>query len=405
MKRRDIGINALREIIVTLRKKKVNSLLAMGGIFLGVFILLVSISLYETIISGSLGKSLDWDVTILYATTDGNFNMEYGDLQKLMDRFPGADCHCVEIPAGYTVINGPDSRSTSAKVCFMEPEYYDRLMLGMLSGRFINRDDMELKRKICVLGKNISDKLFGENADPCGNTVKIDNVNYIIAGVMYKPVTPIEIYGNEEDLVFIPYTTADTVYGLGGKITQMIAFLPLYADIGQSIRDIGQFIKQIHGVEDKGYEVIVQDGSDPIRQWTVAFLGGKYLIFIVGIGMIIAGILNLFNIMRVSIMERREEFGIKLCIGATPDLIVKSVAMEGVFMAMAAGLAGIMLALLAVVAAQSFISIDLLGKPFIPIIFCAAVLFIMIAGGALSGYFCIKKTIDEEVTNLLTKPE
>lgn len=403
---RSIGyINALREIVITLRKRKINTLLSMGGIFLGVFILLVSISLYETMVSGSLGKSIDWDVTILYATTDGNFSMEYDDIQKVRRRFPDSDCGCVEIPAGYSVINGPDTRSTSAKVCYMMPEYYGYLMLGMVHGRFINRDDMESRRRICVLGKNVSDKLFGEDTDPCGNIVEIDNVCYTVAGVMYKPVTPIEIYGNEEEMVFIPYTVADVVFGLDGRITQMIAFIPAEDDAQQFIVELGQYIKRIHEVEDKEYEVTVKDGTDPIRQWIVAFLGGKYLVFIVGIGMIIAGLLNLFNIMRVSIVERREEFGIRLCIGATPDFIAKSVAMEGMFMATAAGFAGILLALLAVVAAQNLISIELLGKPFIPLLICIAVFLIMVAGGALIGYLCIKDTVKQEVTNLLSNPE
>ncbi len=405
MRRFETAKNALTEIAVTLHKKKLSTLLAMGGMFIGVFVLLVSTGVYKTLVSGSLGKSLDWDVSILYAETDGNFNMEYRDLQKIRERFPGTECTCVEIPSGYSIIAGPDSRSASAKVCFMEPEYYDRLMLGMVYGRFINDRDLEYRRKVCVLGRNVSENLFGEGVDPCGRRVEIGNVVYTVAGVMYKPVAPLEIYGNEEDMAFIPYTAADMAYGLDGRITQLVSFIPLSTDIGQAIGDIGRYIKQIHGVEDKGYEVTVKDGTDPVRQWTVAFIGGKYLVLIVGIGMIIAGLLNLFNIMRVSTFERREEFGIRLCIGATPDSIIRSVAMEGAIMSTLAGVAAILLALLTIVAAQNIISIELLGKPFIPVGLCLSVLALMISGGAVSGYFCVRKIVMEEVTSLLSKSE
>lgn len=398
-------INALREICVTLWKKKVNTLLAMGGIFLGVFILLVSTGIYNAFMDGILAKSLGRDISFLVATTDGNFSMEYEDIQKVRDHFPDTECFYIDQLSQNKLVYTSDGRSTSVRVGFMMPEYYSRMMLDMKMGRFINDKDLELRRKVCVIGKNIAESLYGPDVNPCGSVVKIDNVSYIIVGVVCKPIAPIDTFGNEEEMVLIPYTTADIVYGLDGKITLMCAFMPADTVKGENSRQYKQFIEQIHRVEDKGYEVNVVDFTQTFQQWNDAFSGVAYLTLIVGIGMIIASLLNLFDVMLVSIMERKEEFGIKLCLGATPKFIVRSVVMEGLAISVVAGVVAILFAAVVTIALQHAITIELVGTPSFTITLCGIVFAIMVVGGAMSGYLCIRKIIYKEVATLISKPD
>lgn len=398
-------INALREIYTTLRKKKVNTLLAMGGIFLGVFILLVSTGIYNAFMDGIIAKSLGRDKAFLVVTTDGNFSLEYDDIQKVRDHFSDSECICIEQPSQKTDVHPNNGKNTSAQVCFMTPEYYAGMMLGMKQGRFINDKDLVLKRKICVIGKNVAESMYGDDFDPCGNVVEINNTSYTVVGVMYKPIAAIDVFGNEEDMVFIPYTTADMVYGLDGKISLLCAFLPADTAKGKNSRQLEQFVGQIHDVEDYGYEVDVVDYTKTFKQWEHVFSGLGYLTLIVGLGMIIASLLNLFDVMLVSIMERREEFGIKLCLGATPKFIVRSVVMEGLAISVVAGVVAILFAAVVTIALQHAITIELVGKPSFTITLCGIVFAIMVVGGAMSGYLCIRKIIYKEVATLISKPD
>lgn len=398
-------INALHEIYITLWKKKVNTLLAMGGIFLGVFILLVSTGIYNALMDGILAKSLGRDKAFFVVTTDGNFSLEYDDIQKVRDHFSDSECICIEQPSQKTDVHPNNGKNTSAKVCFMMPEYYGNMMLGMKHGRFLNDKDLELKRKVCVIGKNVAEVLYGKNPDPCGNVVEINNTSYTVVGVMYKPIAAIDVFGNEEDMVFIPYTTADMVYGLDGKISLLCAFLPADTAKGKNSRQLEQFVGQIHDVEDYGYEVDVVDFTKTFKQWEHVFSGLGYLTLIVGLGMIIASLLNLFDVMLVSIMERKEEFGIKLCLGATPKFIVRSVVMEGLAISVVAGVVAILFAAVVTIVLQHAITIELVGKPAFTITLCGIVFAIMVAGGAMSGYLCIRKIIYKEVVTLISKPD
>lgn len=398
-------INALHEIYITLWKKKVNTLLAMGGIFLGVFILLVSTGIYNAFMDGIIAKSLGRDKAFLVVTTDGNFSLEYDDIQKVRDHFSDSECICIEQPSQKTDVHPNNGKNTSAQVCFMTPEYYAGMMLGMKQGRFINDKDLVLKRKICVIGKNVAESMYGDDFDPCGNVVEINNTSYTVVGVMYKPIAAIDVFGNEEDMVFIPYTTADMVYGLDGKISLLCAFLPADTAKGKNSRQLEQFVGQIHDVEDYGYEVDVVDYTKTFKQWEHVFSGLGYLTLIVGLGMIIASLLNLFDVMLVSIMERREEFGIKLCLGATPKFIVRSVVMEGLAISVVAGVVAILFAAVVTIALQHAITIELVGKPSFTITLCGIVFAIMVVGGAMSGYLCIRKIIYKEVATLISKPD
>lgn len=398
-------INALRDIYITLCRKKVNTLLAMGGIFLGVFILLVSTSIYNAFMDGILAKSLGRDRSFLVVTSDGNFSLKYDDIQKVRDHFLDSECLCIEQPPQNTKVYSTNGTSTSARVCFMMPEYCANMMLGMKYGRFLNNKDLALRRKICVIGQNVAKSLFSQDFDPCGKVLEIENVSYTIVGVMYKPIAPIDEFGNEENMIFIPYTTADVVYGFGGKISQLCAFMPGNAISGQHSTDLKQFLEKIHDVEDEGYEVNVIDFTKTFKQWKDAFSGLGIITIIVGIGMIIASLLNLFDVMLVSIMERKEEFGIKLCLGATPKFIVRSVVMEGLAISVIAGVVAIIFAAVVTVALQHAITIELVGRPAFTITLCGIVLAIMVAGGVLSGYTCIRKIIYKEVATLISKPD
>ena len=61
------------------------------------------------------------------------------------------------------------------------------------------------------------------------------------------------------------------------------------------------------------------------------FLGIRGLIWIVGVGTLLAGIIGVSNIMLIIIRERTNEFGIKRAIGATPWKIITTVLSESVF--------------------------------------------------------------------------
>jgi putative ABC transport system permease protein len=74
-------------------------------------------------------------------------------------------------------------------------------------------------------------------------------------------------------------------------------------------------------------------------------LGIRGLIWLVGIGTLLAGVIGVSNIMMIIINERTQEFGIKRALGATPLKIISTVISESVFLTSFTGTFGLCLGL------------------------------------------------------------
>ena len=147
-----------------------------------------------------------------------------------------------------------------------------------------------------------------------------------------------------------------------------------------------------------------------VQQWGVVFIGVNVLTWVVGVGMLIAGILGIFNIMLISIRERRQELGIRLSLGSNPHGIVLQVVCESLILTVSAGFAG-MAAGLGVVTflrrmvESGFDGDGFLGIPQIPFGITIGALMLMIVGGALAGFVPARKVVEQEVVDLLSKQE
>ena len=52
-------------------------------------------------------------------------------------------------------------------------------------GRFIDPEDMAARKRVCMIGNTLADDLFGTE-DPVGRTVMVNNVPFLVVGLMRK---------------------------------------------------------------------------------------------------------------------------------------------------------------------------------------------------------------------------
>ncbi|HEY9551906.1 MAG TPA: FtsX-like permease family protein, partial [Prevotella sp.] len=72
------------------------------------------------------------------------------------------------------------------------------------------------------------------------------------------------------------------------------------------------------------------------------FSGVNFLIWLVGIGTLLAGAIGVSNIMMVTVRERTTEIGIRRAIGATPRNILSQIIAESMILTAVAGMSGIL---------------------------------------------------------------
>ena len=122
------------------------------------------------------------------------------------------------------------------------------------------------------------------------------------------------------------------------------------------------------------------------------------LIWIVGIGTLLAGIIGVSNIMLIVVKERTKEIGIQRAIGATPSNIIGQIITESVFLTTLAGYFGLaagvgILELISWALIKTGAATDMFNNPEVDFNKAITALTILIICGALAGLIPAKRAV------------
>lgn len=414
-----------REIWFTIRQQRTRSLLTAFGVFWGTFMLIVVVGGFSGLNNGFMGlfSTVDYETylvrpkltTLPYHGMSNSrmWNIYYKDLRTIKNKFSKN----IRQTGGITMINGDQRVSASsgqtsfAKVECVMPSYFLPIPLEMRYGRFINDIDMMQKRRVCVIGQNVAAKLYGKGVNPCGQQLRVGQFSYKVVGVVRKTNTVVVVMDNEDDLILVPYTTGDAVYELEGNLDIAYALMDITPTLAEDQKALLDYVREMHNVSpDDDHAVEVESMQGYVQQWGLVFTGVDVMTWVVGIGMLIAGVLGVFNIMLISIRERRQELGIRLCLGSNPHGIVWQIVCESLVLTLSAGFAGIAAGLSVITFMRRMVESGLdgdgfLGIPQIPFGVTLAALLVMVVGGVLAGLLPARKVVQENVIDLLSKEE
>jgi macrolide transport system ATP-binding/permease protein len=208
-------------------------------------------------------------------------------------------------------------------------------------GRFFSEGEVKMREKVVLLGTTVANQLFGD-ANPIGETIKINLLNFKVIGVL--PQKGGSGFHDPDDTALIPVTTA--MYRVLGK--EYIDSLYVEAK-GPDLIDAAQkdvtnvIIKQHHLNKEEEGSFQIRNMSDiknalESTTKTMSLLLGS----IAAISLLVGGI-GIMNIMLVSVTERTREIGLRKAIGATNKDIMVQFLIESVLMSFLGGVSGILL--------------------------------------------------------------
>ena len=352
-----IDIDRYREILDTLSRNKSRTLLTGFGVFWGVFMLVVLIGggngLKELLNNNFKGFATNSAIIWAQPTTkpyDGfrkgrNWCMTYKDVQRLKDQVKELDVVTPTISRWGVIATHGDKKYSGILKGFM-PEYAKVEAPKLRYGRFINDMDMQQRRKVCVIGKRVYKDLFPKGGDPCGLQIRVDKSYYSIIGVDYNSGN-MSINGNPQNTITVPLTLAQQAYNLGDSV-HLICLTAVkgvtMSEITPKMREVIARAHRIDPTDEKG--VMIFNTEVLFGMLDSLFSGVNFLIWLVGIGTLLAGAIGVSNIMMVTVRERTTEIGIRRAIGATPVNILSQIISESVVLTIVAGMGGILLAVL-----------------------------------------------------------
>lgn len=253
-------------------------------------------------------------------------------------------------------------------------------------GRFINDDDIEQERKVCVIGERTQRELFGEDEEPIGGYIEIDDVNFQVVGVhKFAGGGP---FDNDSD-IFIPFTTYKKLYNTGENVSWFTIAAYDDANVVEVENDIKATLRRIHRVHPKDEKAIGSFNLGEAFNKIFGFSNGMiFLSLVVGVATILAGVIGIGNILLISVKERTKELGVRRAMGATPNEVRNQIIIEALVLTLLAGFVGI------IFGALTLKLIDVLTSgpgdfpytnPTVPIPYVIGSLLLMVVLGILIG--------------------
>jgi putative ABC transport system permease protein len=237
-----------------------------------------------------------------------------------------------------------ESTEPSLMVCGGTPEYPENNTHYVEFGRNLSRMDVEVGRRVAVLGHAIAAELF-PFADPVGKTVKVDGHKFEVIGVFEQKQSATG--GQFDHYVLMPISVWKDLYGHrdeDGRPRDI--FITVRAKYGvpleEAIEETRIVLRAERGLSPGERDTFHWFSSDSqIKAFNEATAGVKIAAFVLGIvALVVAGI-GIMNIMLVSVTERTREIGIRKALGAKRRAILLQFLMEAIVLCNIGGLIGV----------------------------------------------------------------
>lgn len=356
--------------ITALRGNLLRTLLTMLGIIIGIASVILIISLGEGAtksISGQLSSFGTNTIFISPGSAEGRQGPQQTqiDALKLTDAQALADKSRIQnITAVSAIVSKPTQASANgqtinANVSGVGADYAIIQSLEISQGEFFTKDDELGLSRVAVLGSEVVTDLFGEGAEPVGETVKIDNRSFRIVGVLLEKDS--SAFSNPNTAVYIPVNTAMKIL-LGQDFVSSIMIQAENTElINQTVEDITSLIVDEHDIT----EGEIKDFSVNSAQQALETVGSvtglltSLLAGIAGISLVVGGI-GIMNIMLVTVTERTKEIGLLKSIGARDKDILTQFLIEAIVLTLLGGAIGMTLGII-----LSFIISSIINIPFV----------------------------------------
>ena len=207
-------------------------------------------------------------------------------------------------------------------------------------GRGLTESDLQLSRRVILLGKTLGEKLF-PNSNPIDKVVKLEGTPYLVIGVFESKGGMFG--GGLDNSVAIPLTTFFEKFGKERSINIMVKAKDkaTYNECIEEVTSILRIARKVDAGAESDFEIFSNESM--IREFNDFTKYVKYGVAGISFIALIAAGIGIMNIMLISVTERTREIGIRKSIGARKSNILSQFMLESVILSELGGFVGIFL--------------------------------------------------------------
>lgn len=401
----------LQEILSTVMRNKLRTVLTGLSVAWGIFILIVLLGAGNGLIHAfelNSGNVVMNSVKVYPGTTtkpwqgmqEGrNVELEQEDCRLTAVRFPD---NIMEVGATVSqnavdITYGKDHVSITLEGVM--PSLVQIEGIKLVEGRFINQLDMRENRKVMVLHKKTVEMLFPRES-ALGKMIKVNGLAFKVVG----------IYDDQNFFspsVYVPYNTLSLLYAKGNLVDNLMFTTRGLTDEKTNDRfedDFRTMLAHRHQFDasDNGAVWIWNRFTQYLQQQQATSIL-HIAIWVIGIFTLISGIVGVSNIMLITVRERTHEFGIRKALGASPFSILRLIIAESVLITTFFGYVGMVAGILATeymdrLFGQQTVDVGVFSatvfhNPTVDISVAIQATLTLIIAGTLAGFFPARKAV------------
>jgi putative ABC transport system permease protein len=228
------------------------------------------------------------------------------------------------------------------------PDYMQMRSIAIQpGGRLIHQGDNANGQRVCILGDEVKDQLFGKDR-AVGESVMIAGLPYLVIGELVHKDQNSDYSGPDKRHIFVPFHAMARDFPIIWAWTDKFQLSNLILQpIGPQLGDAAELqVRRVLGKE-KGFDPLDEDALPIWNTVTQArflerlFTSGKIFMGAVAVVTLILGGIGVMNIMLLTVKERTREIGIRKAVGASSRAILLQFFAESMMLTLAAGLGGI----------------------------------------------------------------
>jgi len=339
-----------------LRANKLRAILTSLGVIIGsasiVLVVTVALTSRKFVISQieAVGSNLVW--AELLGTPDKaqpfSYEITLEDMADIKTEIPGVVevAGINDIPTS-VVVNG---KTRTAALIGVTEGYQAIRRLVILRGRYFDFGDMESRSKVCLITRELAERVFGAE-NPVGKNIRMGELTFTVIGVFRERVATFGLSEIEEDSVIIPFTLIK--YYTGREVLRTVyaqASAPEMVPVVQ--RKLLMLLKSRHPAQ---AEYLVRTLASILSAAHAISLALTIVLVVIAfIALLISGV-GIMNIMLVTVTERTREIGIRKAVGAAPDQILYQFLIEAFLISGGGAVIGILLGLAIPVVVQELL--------------------------------------------------
>jgi putative ABC transport system permease protein len=344
-----LDIDTWQEILDTVRKNKLRTLLTGFSVAWGILMLVVLLGSGQGLSHGVEYGFRD-DATNSIWVRSGQTSLPYRGLRPgrtvQFTNDDHADMSSIEgvdhitsrffIRGNLTVVYGSETSSYNVRSVHPDHQFLEKTIVT--EGRYINDLDIREVRKVAVIGERVKQQLF-KGKPAMGEYIEINGIPFRVVGVFTD-----EGSEGELEVIYLPISTAQRTFNGANRVAMiMMTVGDATIDESKAIADeLRKRIAERHDFDPDDQRAVSISNAVVDFQRFLSLMGGiRLFVWIIGIGTLLAGVVGVSNIMMIAVRERTKEIGIRKALGATPWSVMGLVLQEAVLVTAVAGYFGL----------------------------------------------------------------